>query len=197
MTNTRELCRALGAALQVPVAKYAARLVRSGHLPRACEDVDEACAATLFLAVLGASHPEQASWAAKRLVNLPRVSVSEQFGLLDWRMPVSDARVAQFAPTLLELLVDLLGCLIEGLPGVQAGRITVVRDDTDVTVFVHSGAEFYRVTYGAPSVAIAGLRVSASISGDGVKALADSLKPDSPDTLFHTAERAMPALAIH
>ncbi len=42
MTTTRDLCGALGAALQVPgVEKYAARLVHDGYLPRAGYEVDE------------------------------------------------------------------------------------------------------------------------------------------------------------
>ncbi len=46
MTTTRDLCGALGAALQVPgVARHAARLVRDGYLPRAGDEVDEADAA--------------------------------------------------------------------------------------------------------------------------------------------------------
>ncbi len=198
MTTVRELCRALGAALQVRgIERHAARLVRDELLPRAGEEVDEHDAAILLLAVLGASQPEQASRTVKWLASQPRLRVSKHFGLWDAWMPVPDAEVFPFAPTLLALIKDLLECLVEGLPGVRAGLIMAARDDADVTVFVHSGAEFYRVTYGAPSVTIAGLRVSASISGDGVKALADSLKPDSPDTLFHIAERAMLSLAIN
>ncbi len=43
MTTTRELCGALGAALQVPgVERHAARLVRGGYLPRAGDEVDAA-----------------------------------------------------------------------------------------------------------------------------------------------------------
>ncbi len=39
MTTTRELCGALGTALQVPgVEKYAARLVRDGYLPRSGDE---------------------------------------------------------------------------------------------------------------------------------------------------------------
>ncbi len=46
MTTTRELCGALGAALQVSgVARHAARVVRDGYLPRAGDEVDEADAA--------------------------------------------------------------------------------------------------------------------------------------------------------
>ncbi len=42
MTTTRDLCGALGAALQVlSVERHAARLVRDGYLPRAGEEVDE------------------------------------------------------------------------------------------------------------------------------------------------------------
>ena len=198
MTTTRDLCGALGAALQVPaVERHAARLVRNGYLPRAGEEVDEHDAAILLLAVLGTADPNQASQAAERLAGLPRLRVSTQLAFLEWWMPATDADQSQFELTLVDLVRDILGCLVEDTPGVRAGEITVVRDDADVTVFVHSGTGFYRVTYGAPFVAIAGIRVSASISGDGLKVLADSLKPDSPDTLFHIAERAMPALAIH
>ncbi len=43
MTTTRDLCGALGAALQVPgVEKYAARLVRDGYLPRTGDEDDAA-----------------------------------------------------------------------------------------------------------------------------------------------------------
>ncbi len=43
MTTTRELCRALGAALQAPdVENYAARLVRDGYLPRSDDEDDAA-----------------------------------------------------------------------------------------------------------------------------------------------------------
>ncbi len=200
MTTTRQLCRVLATALHVPgVERHAARLVRDGLLPRSGEEIDEHDAAVLLLTVLGTTDPNQASQTAERLAGLSRVRVSESIGF--WTMsgwiPATDADQARFALTLVDLIRDILKCLVEGLPGVYAGRITVARDDADVTVLVRSGAEFYRVTYGAPSVAVAGLRVSASISGDRVKALADSLKPDSPDRLFHTAERAMPSLAIN
>jgi len=131
---TRTLCRALGAAFQVAgVEKYAARLVRDGLLPRSGEEVDERDAAMLLLAVLGTSQPEQASWMAERLVDLPRLRVSEQLGLLEWWIPAPDADQSRFAPTLLELMSDLLGCLVEGLPGIRAGRITVARDAAGVT----------------------------------------------------------------
>ncbi len=41
MTTTRDLCGALGAALQVPgVARHAARLVRDGYLPRSGDEDD-------------------------------------------------------------------------------------------------------------------------------------------------------------
>ncbi len=57
MTTTRDLCRALGAALQVPgVERYAARLVRDGYLPRAGEKVDEADAAPSPAAVRQRRH---------------------------------------------------------------------------------------------------------------------------------------------
>ncbi len=43
MTTTRDLCGALGAALQGSgVEKYAARLVRDGYLPRAGDEDDAA-----------------------------------------------------------------------------------------------------------------------------------------------------------
>ena len=198
MITTRELCRALSTALQVPnVERYAARLVRDGLLPRSGEEVGEHDAAVLLLAVLGSANPDQASQTFERLAGLPRSQVSEAMGFLEGWLPTTDAGQSRFALTLADLIRDILECLVDDLPGVRAGQITVARDDADVTVFVHSGAEFYRVSYGAPSVAIAGLRVSASISGDVMKAIADSLKPDSPDMLFYTAERAMPSLAIN
>ncbi len=51
MTTTRDLCRALGAALQVRgVERHAARLVRDGYLPRAGDEVDEDNAAPTFAA---------------------------------------------------------------------------------------------------------------------------------------------------
>ncbi len=57
MTTTRELCRALGAALQVPgVERYAARLARDGYLPRAGDEVDEADAAPSPAAVRQRRH---------------------------------------------------------------------------------------------------------------------------------------------
>ena len=47
MTTTRDLCGALGAALQVRgVERYAARLVRDGYLLRADDEVDECDAAS-------------------------------------------------------------------------------------------------------------------------------------------------------
>ena len=42
MTDTRELCRVVGAALHIPdVERHSARLVRDGYLPRAGDEVDE------------------------------------------------------------------------------------------------------------------------------------------------------------
>ncbi len=43
MTTTRELCRVLATALQVPsVQRHAARLVRDGYLPRSGDEDDAA-----------------------------------------------------------------------------------------------------------------------------------------------------------
>ena len=198
MTTTRQLCRVLSATLQVPgIERHAARLVRDGLLPRSGEEADERDAAMLLLAVLGTADPDQASQTVERLAGLVRSQVSEAMGFLEGWLPTTDAGQSGFALTLADLIRDILECLVDDLPGIQAGEITIARDGADATVFIYSSPEFYRVTYGAPSVAIAGLRVSASISGDEIKALADSLKPDNPDMLFHTAERAMPSLAIN
>ncbi len=60
MTTTRDLCRGLAAALQVPGAeKYAARLVRDGYLPRAGDEVDEDNAAPTFAALRQRRHRER------------------------------------------------------------------------------------------------------------------------------------------
>ncbi len=43
MITTRDLCRGLAAALQVPgVERHAARMVRDGYLPRSGDEVDAA-----------------------------------------------------------------------------------------------------------------------------------------------------------
>ncbi len=198
MTTTRELCRAMATALQVPgVELHAARMVRDGLLPRSGAETDERDAAMLLLAVLGTADPNQASQTAERLAGLSRLWVSKQSGFWDWLIPTADAGEAPFAPTLIDLVRDVLECLVTDTPDILAGEIRVVRDDADVTVFVYFDAALYRIKYAAPSVAIAGLRMSASISGAAVQALADSLKPDSPETQIHNAERAMPSLAIN
>ncbi len=60
MTTTRDLCGALGAALQVPgVERHAARLVRDGYLPRAGDEVDEGDAARTFAARRQRRHRER------------------------------------------------------------------------------------------------------------------------------------------
>ncbi len=60
MTTTRDLCGALGAALQVPgVERHAARLVRDGYLPRAGDEVDEDNAAPTFAARRQRRHRER------------------------------------------------------------------------------------------------------------------------------------------
>ncbi len=42
MTTTRDLCRAMGAALQVPgVEHHASQLLRDGYLPQVGDEVDE------------------------------------------------------------------------------------------------------------------------------------------------------------
>ncbi len=58
MTTTRDLCGALGAALQVPGVN-AARLVRDGYLPRAGDEVDEDNAAPTFAARRQRRHRER------------------------------------------------------------------------------------------------------------------------------------------
>ncbi len=60
MTTTRDLCGALGAALQGPgVERHAARLVRDGYLPRAGDEVDEDNAAPTFAARRQRRHRER------------------------------------------------------------------------------------------------------------------------------------------
>ena len=60
MTTTRDLCRAIGAAIQVPgVERHAARLVRAGYLPRSDDEVDEADAAPTFAARRQRRHRER------------------------------------------------------------------------------------------------------------------------------------------
>ncbi len=60
MTTTRDLCRAMGAALQAPgVERHAARLVRDGYLPRAGDEVDEDNAAPTFAARRQRRHRER------------------------------------------------------------------------------------------------------------------------------------------
>ncbi len=60
MTTTRDLCGTMGAILQVRgVERHAARLVRDGYLPRACEEVDEADAAPTFAAERQRRHRER------------------------------------------------------------------------------------------------------------------------------------------
>ncbi len=60
MTTTRELCRVLATALQVPsVERHAARLVRDGYLPRAGDEVDEDNAAPTFAARRQRRHRER------------------------------------------------------------------------------------------------------------------------------------------
>ena len=60
MTTTRDLCGALGAALQVPgVERHATRLVRDGYLPRAGDEDDEDNAAPTFAARRQRRHRER------------------------------------------------------------------------------------------------------------------------------------------
>ena len=198
MTSTRQLCDAMGAALQVPgVEKWAAKLVRDGHLPRGADEVNGAEAVGLLLAVLGASHPEQASQTVERLASLSRLQVSKQFGNLESWMPVPDAEVSHFGLTPLDLVLDILECLVTDVSGVRAGLIVVARDAAEVVVYLHSAGEFWRVVYGDSVVFPAGLRISASISEPEIQALANSLKSSSPDAPSHAVEHAMPSLAIN
>ncbi len=51
MTTTRDLCRAMDAALQVPgVECHASQLIRDGYLPQVGDEVDEADATPTFAA---------------------------------------------------------------------------------------------------------------------------------------------------
>ena len=127
------------------------------------------------------------------MAGLPRKQVSISTGIFEWWPLAPEAAKSFFAPTLVELVKDILGCLAENVVGVRAGRITVARDNPDAIVFVHSGGDFYRVTYDGPAGPPSGLRSFASISEDEMRALADLLKPDSSDGLFHTVERPMPS----
>lgn len=198
MITTRQLVTALGAILQVPdVERFAARLVRDGHLARAGEEVNGAEAVALLLAVLGASHPEQASQTVERLAGLPRLQVSKQFDVCESWMPVPDAEVSHFGLTPVDLVLDILECLVEDVPGVRAGLIVVARDAAEVVVYLHSAGEFYRVVYRDSTAFPAGLRISASVSEPEIQALANSLKSYSPEAPSHAVEHAMPSLAIN
>ena len=198
MTTTRELCRSLGAALQVPgVERYAARLVRDGFLARAGDEVNGAEVVALLLAVLGASHPNQASQTVERLAGLSRLQVCKAFGFWEAWMPVPDADVSRFGLTPVDMVLDILECLVEGVPGVRAGLIIVARDADEVVVHLHSAGEFYRVTYGDSAAFPAGLRVFASVSEPEIQALANSLKSSSPEAPSHAVEHAMPSFAIN
>ncbi len=198
MTTTRELVTALGAILQVPgVERFAARLVRDGYLPRSRDEVNGAEAVALLFAVLGASHPEQASQTVERLAGLPRLQVSKQFGVCESWMPVPDAEVSHFGLTPVDLVLDILECLVEDVPGVRAGLIVVARDGAEVVVYLHSAGEFWRVVYGDSTAFPAGLRISASVSEPEIQALANSLKSSSSEAPSHAVEHAMPSLAIN
>lgn len=198
MTTTRKLCRALGAALQVPgVERFAARLVREGVLPRAGDGVNGAEVVALLLAVLGASHPEQASQTVERLAGLPRLQVSKQFGDLESWLPVPDVEVSHFGLTPADLILDILECLDADVPDVRAGLIVVARHADEVSVYLHSAGEFWRVIYGDSTAFPVGLRVFASVSEPEIQALANLLKSNSPEAPSHAVEHAMPSLAIN
>ena len=198
MTTTRDLCRALSAILQIPgVERHAARLVRDGLLPRAREEVEDHDAAILLLALLGTADPAQATWAVERLAGLPRTKVVKSGGFFEWWFQATDTEQAFFGPTLVDLIRDMLGCLAEDDSDVRAGLITVARDHDGVVVRVDSCGGSYRVTFGVSDGHPPGLRTSASISENEMKALASLLRPDSPDAPFHTTERPMLSLVIN
>ena len=195
MTTTRQLCRALGAALQVrEVERHAARLVRDGYLPRAGEEADEQDSALLLLVILGTPRPEQASQVAETMMDLPRQRVSVATGFLEGWMPATKADEAYIAPTLVGLIADGLECMRLGMSSVSLDLITAAQGEAHVTVKLLVGPQFYRATYGMPVVSSAGLRTFASVSSAALRALADSLKPD---IARHAVEHAMPSLATH
>ncbi len=87
MTTTRDLCGALGAALQVPgVERHAARLVRGGYLPRAGDEVDEDDAAPTSAARRQRRHRERRRhgvFVARVLVTCEMVQALVKHGDMD------------------------------------------------------------------------------------------------------------------
>ena len=198
MITTRKLCNGLSAVLQIPkIERYAARLVRDGLLPHAHEPVDDHEAAILLISVLGTADPAQATWTVERLAGLPRTKVVKSGGFFEWWFQATDAEQTFFGPTFVDLIRDMLGCLAEDDTDVRAGLITVARDHDGVVVRVDSCGGSYRVTFGVSDGHPPGLRTSASISENEMKALADLLRPDGPDAPFHTTERPMLSLVIN
>ncbi len=174
MTTTRDLCRVLGAALQV-------------------RDV-ERHAAILLLTLLGAPKPEQTTQVAETLMGLPRRLVSVATGLFEGWVPAIEADEACFAPTLGGLIVDGLEYMREEVPNVSLELFTVAQGEADVSVYLRFGPRFYRAQYGMPPASSAGLRTFASVSSAEIRALANSLKPNIARC---ATEHAMPSLLTH
>ena len=125
MTTTRDLCGALGAALQVPgVERYAARLVRDGYLPRAGDEVDEGDAAILLLAVAAAPHPDQATDAIESLMSRRLMLLSRDIGG-GIVIEAQDAGRALMSETVVAALAGALEFESFGnIPGLQIDRLT-------------------------------------------------------------------------
>ncbi len=185
MTTTRDLCRAMGAALRVPgVEKYAARLVRDGYLPRAGEEVDEHDAATLLLAVAAAPHPEQATDVIESLMGLsprtfswssndfvPRFVFGEH-----WTFADNPSR--WMAATAIEEIADVLA---NESAEVHCDRLVVEQGGANATLYLRSMIfgehRTYRMHYGDARSFSAGLWTTVEIPQASINAVVEALRP--------------------
>lgn len=182
MTTTRQLCRALGTALQVPgVERHTARLVRDGYLPRSGEEVDEKEAAILLLAVMAAHDPAEASHVIETLMSR-ELMFSARSVTPDIVMQNLDADRDLLPLTVIDALADALEFENFGtIPGLRINRLSVEHGalcvTIDVTVELPTGPIFLCAQYGAAGPLAGGLQAYVVAGNVVLRAVARALHP--------------------
>ena len=191
ITDTRQLCRAVGAAVHTPdVERYAARLVRRGLLPSAGCKVGAIDAALLLLAVAAAPRPADAPHVVVTAAGLPLAWVDRRFGTAKsptW-VPGTDADIAAIPSDPLECLAAAIEEALDPEGQFVFGSLKVAEGGASAELHACLGADYreYRAGYALRSLGSqTGLSRFVELHRDVIEALAGALWPPTERVVSH------------
>lgn len=184
MATTRDIAKLLPTHLGVDVTPHAARLVRERVLPRPGRPVDDYEAASLLLAVAGASNPAQSIEVLEQLASAPLYSILRPRSVTGLDIPVWDPATPENYELAPASATDLIILALQGGVNITWGAIDAGGDRAVFEVSIGSGNPVHlRVNYAAPkhcrSAGHTGLVRVTKFFGDVVTSLASAMRPEA------------------